>query len=136
MALSVQLKRSTGTTYYLTAEVVEHSVVRLPVQAALPEKNMIVIDLGIVQEQINIRGVVDSAGTKLSYRAAARDWYGDITDWRLGTGMPQLIINSSETYYGAIKSLNFRQEAAKLETVTDQGWEFDLVFLVFKKSDE
>ena len=139
MTLKVQLQNYAGTsTYYLTAEVVEHAVTRLPVQAPLPDKGMIFLDLGLGQEQISIRGVADSTADKLLYRTAARDWYDDITvaGWKDGTGMTKLILNSSETYLGGVKSLNFRQESGKLEAVADQGWEFDLVFLVFRKSDE
>lgn len=137
MTLKVQLQNYAGTsTYYLTAEVVEHALTRLPVQAPLPDKGVIFLDLGLGQEQISIRGIVDSTADKLLYRTAARDWYDDITDWKAGTGMTKLILNSSETYLGGVKSLNFRQESGKLDAVADQGWEFDLVFLVFRKSDE
>lgn len=138
MALKVEIKKYGATIpgtdwYYLTASTIEHNITRLPSQVPLTGNFVFVLDLDMALETISVRGVVGTEVEKESYRTAAMTWQTGITDFKYGTDMPKLILNSSEAYYGVVKSWTFRQEAGMLELNADQGWEYDLSFAVKAK---
>jgi len=133
MALIVKLNNGLAggseIEYDIPAENVSQSGSRLPIQAGLPEKGIIFLDLGISLEQITVTGVCDevTSPTKSELRDAFNDWYGNM-DFEAETGYVELTLSATETYLGGIKSYSFRQEAAKIDR-----WSFNFVFLVKEK---
>jgi hypothetical protein len=129
MALQVAFAKSGGTpSYSLKAERVEHSGQRLPTQSALPGKEVLVLDLGMVAEQITITGVVEVTGstpTKANLRTACRDWYSDISPGPPPSGFATLTVDAGEAYYVVVKNYNFIMEEAK-----EDRWTFSIVFLI------
>jgi hypothetical protein len=127
--LQVILKRSTGSpSYNLKVSSVEHTGQRLPMQAGLPQEQVLLLDLGICVEQITVAGVVDTAPTKLELRAACSSWYGDIVIDKVTksiTGYTELTVVTGETYYGVVKQFSFRLEEAK-----EDRQDFSFIFLV------
>ena len=127
MALQVIFAKSGGTpAYSLKSETTEHSGQRLPSQAGLPGKEVLILDLGIVVEQITVSGLVDTdTPTKAQLRAACRDWYSDIVPGPPITGFATLTLDAGEAYYVAVKSYTFRMEEAK-----EDRWTFSIVCVV------
>jgi len=132
MSLLVVLERSTTTpSYSLKAHTVEHAGTRMPTQAGLPAKEVMLLDLGINVEQITVSGTVDSSPSKSELRDAFVDWYADITinkATKAITGYAKLTVGSGESYYGEVKQYSFRLEEAK-----EDRQEFTFVFLVSSK---
>ena len=136
--LSITLSKSggTGSPLSLKADHVEHQIARYPAQVGLPsepnkDSNIFMLDLGMKVEQISCSGLVDVApndgtSSKSQLETAARQWwaYGDA-----GTDFAKMSIDSSNSYYGAIKQVNFQQDGA-----LEDRWKFDLIFLVFKQA--
>jgi len=132
MSLLIIFERSTGTpTYNLKAHTCEHAGTRMPTQAGLPDKEVMLLDLGINVEQITVSGTVDTNPTKAELRDACADWYADISvdkTTKAITGYAKLTVGPSEAYYGEIKQYSFRLEEAK-----EDRQEFSFVFLVSSK---
>lgn len=138
MALYVTIEdNSGGSPISLKADSIEHTGVRPVAQAGLPgstsiDEEVIVLDLGITTEQITINGTCSSDNAdddyKVTLRSAFMDWFGNITDFSAGTGMPKLTLNSNESYLGSIRAFSFRMEEAK-----ENRWTFSLTFSVHSK---
>jgi len=126
--------------YYLKAESVTHAIVRFAIQAPLPNTNtgipadgipmVYTIDLGMGREEYTVQGVIDSTGTgqnpsKYKLEEITRSWF-DVGDE--ATALPLLSADTSNEYYGCIKSCDFRWEAAM-----EDRWQFTMTFLVRQK---
>lgn len=132
--LLVSISRS-NTTYYILAETCAHSFSRLAAQLGMPSGTegsvgqVFTLDLGQCTEQINISGIVDSSGTpsKTDLETVCRQWWG-YTNFTTTNNLPIITLESGQAYYCAIKSAEFKREAAK-----EDRWDMNLSFIVAQK---
>ena len=133
--------------YTIKADHIEHVMARLPVQVGLPAENaspssytytacgnQFTLDLGSLQEQINLSGIVDNSPTdgtisKSQLEYIMKFWwaYGDD-----GTKLPWLIadnIHGGSGVYFHFKSASMRQDAAQ-----EDRWTYDMSLYVHTDS--
>ena len=136
MSLNVSIQKD-GTVYQLQVDTLEHMFTRMPTQAGMPAENtedptVILLDFGIVVEQISLRGIVNTTSTggndpsKAHLEAVTRTWFESTTEY---SEMAKLTISSGQSYYGAIRSATFRQMGA-----LEDRWEYEILFLVAQKT--
>ena len=133
-------KPSSGAYYYLKADSVEHSIVRMPTQAPLPSEqgasspNVYGFDLNLCVQQITITGLIDEAAdltnhypSKYNLEEVAITWtQQDLTnDYKNGINLTI----GSQLFYCAIKSLTFRKDGA-----LEDRWAYNLIMLCFTGS--
>ncbi len=140
MALLVKIEMTgkSGSPYTLKVAEVSHMMVRMPVQSGLPgdtddnQVNLFGLDLGQCVEQISISGIVDESAlesgepTKKQLESVVRNWWSeDCNDKDTCTNGVGLTIDSTQTYWGAIKSANFRKAGG-----IEDRWEYSIEFIV------
>jgi len=121
-----------GTTYELKCEVIEHSILRMPVQAGLPttqgtEGSVLTVDLGVAVQQISLNGLIDVTSPGGNIPSRNQLVVACLTWWQYGATasvLPVLAIPGT-SYYVALKNASFRMEGA-----LEDRWYFSLTYLV------
>lgn len=123
MSLSVKLENdTTHVSYFLKASDWQFSYSRTITSVPLPGGTVFQMDLSMTQPSIKVSGTCDMTGTGGSGGIARKDDFDTVLTWYSDTIL--LYENSSKSYAGKIRSINFRR---------DPAWDyftFDLEFLV------
>jgi hypothetical protein len=145
--LSVRIsKASMGKYYYLKADLVEHSIVRMPTQAPLPtdqgssSPNVFGMDLGMCVEQVTVSGLIDEVAdltnnfpSKYDLENVARKWATQDLTNDVGSAIILIVgygTNGAEQFNCAVKSLTFRKEGG-----LEDRWAYSLVMLHYPGSN-
>ena len=140
--LSYALVSGTPVTYTLKAEATGHLFNRLATQAPLPSVSgntpgdIFVLDLGMLIEQISLVGLVDTIVTsgvplfpsKNDLEDICRNWWVYTNVGAETSTLPQLTIDSGQTYAVTIKQADFKREAA-----LEDRWSYAIIFLIQQK---
>ena len=133
-------KPSSGVYYYLKADTIEHSIIRMPTQSPLPSEqdaaspNVYGMDLNMCIQQINISGLIDEVAdlstntpSKYDLETVAITWtHTDLTtDYKNAINLTI----GSQVFYCAIKSLTFRKSGG-----LEDRWEYALILLHYSGS--
>jgi hypothetical protein len=131
--LLITLQRG-STIFSLKSDECLHSFSRFGTQVPLPTSEgssslTFLLDLGMVVEQISVKGIVDTEGdpSKADIENVCRTWWG-YTNFIGTSNLILLTIDSGQGYYVALKNAEFKREAAK-----EDRWGMSATFLVAQK---